>query len=362
MDVSVVIPTCNQRDRLALVLAAVEAQVLAAGRYEVVVIDDGSTDGTEALLARPRFGAVRVFRNDGNRGRNRSRNRGVAEARGDLVVFLDGDALPAPDLLQRYLEAHARLGGRSVLCGEQFCLPELEYFQDPRTGSLIDAAIPSVVKDYLDIHRHELVVTERMVRDDFPKIRSRAREGGYPFPELRRRQEQVRDLFTACTDPTVGWLGFVPHNGAVPRALLEASAGFDEEIPFSEGWELAYRLQRYHGASVALVPAVSCHLYHAHAFDDQQGAEREAWVRYRAVEHMANRHADPRIRLLYFWFASLWPDPFIPEEAAVADLIELDARFRDLDDERWRAHQIVLDRHPVYTYLSHPEVLDETAR
>ena len=49
------------------------------------------------------------------------------------------------------------------------------------------------------------------------------------------------------------------------------------------------------------------------------------------------------IRLLYFWFAHLWADPFLPEESVVEDLVEFDRRYRTLTDADWQQYQFLLD-------------------
>jgi glycosyltransferase involved in cell wall biosynthesis len=89
---SVVIPTYNRAALLPKTLASVFAQVYP--RYEVVVVDNCSTDNTEQVLA-PLIeaGKVRYIRHDRNYERARSRNTGMEHARGDYVTFLDSDDL-----------------------------------------------------------------------------------------------------------------------------------------------------------------------------------------------------------------------------------------------------------------------------
>jgi glycosyltransferase involved in cell wall biosynthesis len=101
-DISVIIPTFNRRDLVSRALASVLLQEDVD--FEVLVIDDGSTDGTlEDLrfLGDPR---VRVFRQPSNRGVSAARNRGIAEARASWVAFLDDDDFWAQDRLARHLE------------------------------------------------------------------------------------------------------------------------------------------------------------------------------------------------------------------------------------------------------------------
>lgn len=341
MDISVVIATHNQVERIKLVLCGLAQQTVQAD-FEVLVIDDGCTDGTRRMLAESNMERVSVIVLKPNQGRNRARNWGIKAAQGELVVFLDGDALPAPDLLERYWEAYRREGAGVFFSGHSYCLPDLEYFQDPQTGVLADWSMPSVLIDRLAANRDNLVIDEDMVRHRFELIEQRAVEGGYPFPALKARQIQVRQLLEDCPAAQCGWVGFVPHNGAIPAAMLAAEGGFDEDITFSEGWELAYRLQRCLRAEIQVIDARSYHLYHYHDFDKPE----ESDVRYRAIEHMVAKHRDERIRLLYFWFGYLWPDPQLPEAGLVPDLLEFERRYRELSAEEWQDYQLVLNNHP----------------
>jgi glycosyltransferase involved in cell wall biosynthesis len=102
-DVSVVIPTCNRRRLLALTLRSVLRQ--RGVDLEVVVVDDGSTDGTVGMVERLADPRVRMMRHATPLGVSSSRNAGIAKARGRWVAFLDDDDLWAPDKLGRQLEA-----------------------------------------------------------------------------------------------------------------------------------------------------------------------------------------------------------------------------------------------------------------
>jgi len=113
--VTVVIPAYNAERTLGTVLGALAAQDEPVD--EVIVVDDGSTDGT-AELAR-RHGA-RVVANDGGGFAGAARNRGWDEATGDVVVFLDSDAIPQPGWGAGLRRALAEFPGALVGCARTF--------------------------------------------------------------------------------------------------------------------------------------------------------------------------------------------------------------------------------------------------
>ena len=67
---------------------------------------------------------------------------------------------------------------------------------------------------------------------------------------------------------------------------------------------------------------------------------------------MVNKHADPRIRLLYFWYAHLWSDSYIPDEAE-ADLFELERLYEELPEEIFAEYMTVLANHPTHLPSGH---------
>src|SRR5436190_19710522 len=89
MFFSVIIPTYNRLDMLLRVLDALAAQA-GAPEFEVIVINDGSTDDTERVVGQ-RAGIT--FRTQTNSGPGAARNRGVALAKGKFVVFIGDDTV-----------------------------------------------------------------------------------------------------------------------------------------------------------------------------------------------------------------------------------------------------------------------------
>ncbi|MGC1341461.1 MAG: glycosyltransferase family A protein [Candidatus Binataceae bacterium] len=153
-EVSVVIPTYNRRAMLREAVLSVLAQ--QGARFELIVIDDGSTDGSAddlALLGEERAGALRVECTE-NRGAAAARNRGVALAQAPLIAFLDSDDIWMPAKLGRQLEfmrAHPECeisqcqerwirGGRRVNPGQRHRKRGGDIFLDSLRTCLVSAS------------------------------------------------------------------------------------------------------------------------------------------------------------------------------------------------------------------------------
>ena len=111
-DASVIVVTWDGRDLLAACLEGLAAQTVGPARHEVVVVDNASTDGTRELLA-GRDG-VRVLAQSENLGFAAGNNVGAEHARGRWLVLLNNDAVPAPDFVERLLDAGERSGAAAV--------------------------------------------------------------------------------------------------------------------------------------------------------------------------------------------------------------------------------------------------------
>src|SRR6185503_19644585 len=105
--VSVVIPTYNRKAQLVECLAALERQTVLPQEFEVVIVDDGSTDGTEAALRERTFPFQLQYHRQSNQGPGTARNFGIAVAQGELVLFIGDDIFADPRLLEAHLVAHA---------------------------------------------------------------------------------------------------------------------------------------------------------------------------------------------------------------------------------------------------------------
>jgi glycosyltransferase involved in cell wall biosynthesis len=147
MDVSVVIPTRDRPELLALTLRSVLWQ--EAVHAEILVVDDGVGQGTDTLLRQVADRRVRLLRNAGPPGVSGARNSGIAAATGDWISFLDDDDLWAPSKLAAQLTVADRTGAGWVYAGDVTCDQDLRV----RSG----APPPSPEQVVSELRRHNAV-------------------------------------------------------------------------------------------------------------------------------------------------------------------------------------------------------------
>jgi hypothetical protein len=111
-SLSVVIAAFNEAEWIVRKIDGTLAQRYPASRLEVIVVSDGSVDATDALVSRHPDPRVRLIRQEPRAGKSAALNRGVAAARGDVLVFTDANALFGPGALARLAApfADARVG------------------------------------------------------------------------------------------------------------------------------------------------------------------------------------------------------------------------------------------------------------
>jgi len=125
MPISVVVTTYNRPDALRAVLDGLGAQ--ADRDFEVIVADDGSHDDTRALVEQASAGypvpLAHVWQEDKGFRAGAARNRAAERARGEYLVFLDGDCIPRPDFIARHRALAERgwmVAGNRILLSEAF--------------------------------------------------------------------------------------------------------------------------------------------------------------------------------------------------------------------------------------------------
>lgn len=205
--VSVIIPTYNRRDYVQEAIDSVLAQTYTD--YEIIVIDDGSTDDTGDVLP-VRYGDRIHYEWQENQGESVARNRGIELAQGEYIAFLDSDDLWLPEKLAKqvvFLETHPDAG--SVIC----------------QGIVID-------------------------------------ESGCPKPDhlplganLRPEDLALDALLCIGTIPAPSSMLLVRHD------IVSQSGGFDPAICYGEDWDFSIRLR--FRAPIAKIDEPLCYIrYH----------------------------------------------------------------------------------------------------
>jgi glycosyltransferase involved in cell wall biosynthesis len=202
--VSVVIPTYNRRTALARAIRSVVAQ--SCRDWELIVVDDASTDETEGVVRS--FGDRRLLyvRHTQNRGGSAARNSGIGRAQGRYVAFLDSDDEWFPEKLAGDIAAFTSSGDGVglVYCGKELVDPD---------GRLLLRRIPTVQGDVY-------------------------------------RQLLAHDFIGSCS------------RVAVRKDVLEAVGGFDENLPSAQDWDMWLKVAKV--TKLACVPKclVRRHLGH----------------------------------------------------------------------------------------------------
>ena len=115
---SVIVPVFNERNTVAEILRRIRAVELPM-QHEVIVVDDGSTDGTDKVLSALQDSTVRVVTHRTNQGKGAAVRTGIETARGELVLIQDGDLEYDPDDWPKLLEPVMK-GKAKVVYGSRF--------------------------------------------------------------------------------------------------------------------------------------------------------------------------------------------------------------------------------------------------
>ena len=256
MKLTVLIPTHSKLALLKRTLASLSRQSYPADDFDVVVVDDGSTDDTPEFLKS--FHAnytVQHLRLDANRGRAYARNRGLEKARGDVVVFLDDDMELVPEFLASHAELHKK--GKFV------------------------AGVGNVV-NHSEVTRAPI-----------------------------DRYMSTRGAQKVKNNRSLPWKYFSTNNASVQRAHIEAVGGFDESFIYYgfEDIELALRLVEKCGVTLEFVTGAKSLHIHPHTLDDV--LNKKTLVGRHALPYLLTKHPKKAAEALEV-------DRFLPPQPGLA--------------------------------------------
>lgn len=263
---SVIIPTYNRMRLLGLTLEALTRQDLGTDAFEVLVVDDGSSDASADVAAA--YAArlnLRYFRqaDEGYRVA-KARNVGIAHAQAPVCVFVDSGVLLHSGALTAFLRRHARPEPVAAI-GYVYCF----NLDNEDAGRMVEEL------DFADV---DLTVA-RLDRD-----------GAW----LDVREDFYARYGEALHELPAPWLEYWTCNASADTALLRRVGGFDEAFRSwgTEDIELGYRLFRA-GARFELVrDARAIHHPHPKALEDNRRSQAGN------LRYMASKHDTPIVRLL----------------------------------------------------------------
>jgi glycosyltransferase involved in cell wall biosynthesis len=127
VDITVVIPTYNRRALLRAAVDSLRQQTFPAERYEIVIVSDGSTDGSDDDYATPLAAPITRLVRQAKQGFGlaRARNNGLRAAHGRLVMYFDDDMVADAQLVEAHVSAHTRFDDHVAICGQVRLAPEL---------------------------------------------------------------------------------------------------------------------------------------------------------------------------------------------------------------------------------------------
>ena len=289
-DISVIIPTFNRREIVARTLAKIFTQSLDPFRYEVIVVVDGSTDGTATMLRSLHPDCRLRIIEQVNRGLAGARNTGYKAAIAELVLFLDDDMLSEPELLAAHIDAHQGQT-RSVAFGALF------LSEDSPPGLAAECFRREIGAFHLEQRRNP--------------------GGGAWHPSY-------------C----------VFSNTSLPRNLLEEVGGFDEAFRMREDFELGIRLFRMGVSPIYLGNAIAHQYYVKGATDLIRNAEEFADAdllfarKHPEVQgHLRLQMEKNRLKDHLRGVAAIWPavsDVILTPLCRLGDVLFRFSLFRDL--------------------------------
>ncbi len=194
-SLSVIVPVFNERNTVAEIIRRIRAVDLPAGiELEVVVVDDGSSDGTDKILGALEDSTVRVISHPTNRGKGAAICTGLATVRGDLVLVQDADLEYDPDDWPRMIEPVLK-GKAQVVYGSRFTGERKNMFPSHWLGNRLLTLVTNILYRstlsdmetcYKLFDRRVLAgITVRSQRFDFePEITAKVLRRGYRIYEV----------------------------------------------------------------------------------------------------------------------------------------------------------------------------------
>ncbi|MGE5578207.1 MAG: glycosyltransferase family 2 protein [Syntrophothermus sp.] len=304
-EVSVIIPTRNRKELLEFTLLSLYDQSVPSSAFEVVVVDDGSTDGTAELLAviRPPY-RLKVLRNNSNRGAAYSRNQGIKASSGEILIFLD-EMLVDSNYIRDHLRCHSKEGlvVTTTFNGQFIYTHFYPGFNPVQQLDCKQVAYRTGVWSR---------IVDRYGQGEVIRLFRREQVQNHDVLRYGRRDEHIRRFFTAMQEAygeslermAAPWIMMVTNGLSVSREMLDEAGLFDEGFKgaWLEDWELGYRL---HKAGATFINAKDIDCFH-------QAHPVSTAFRLENYLYFARKHPDTEVLLIaatgspFYWTLEQW--------------------------------------------------------
>ena len=290
MEASIVIPTYNKKKFLDLTLASLINQTYPADKFEVIIINDGSSDDTHQLSsAATHFPFRLVYLNQENSGRSAARNAGILKAEGKTIIFIDDDQIVPIQFVESHLTAHQR--NHNLIVGGY----RSGVFSFAPTAPEFQAILSYLRKSFqgngtaFDVKPGCQLITEKDICFDFNRVTQLTYGMDANFERISKAYgEELRDFF-------IPWIFFVTSNVSVGKSHLVEVGLFDEKFTGwgGEDYELGYRLYK-HGLQYTLSRgAISYHQHHS------RNSKKQGESEIRNYQYFCEKHPD--IAIFLYW-------------------------------------------------------------
>ncbi len=114
---SVVVSAYNRLEAMKMCLAALLQQTIETDKYEIILVDDCSTDGTKEYLEKNILNEpnIKYVRHQVNQGLASARNSGIMSAKGEYIILLDSDIIPESDFIEKFINYHAQYSDDKIV-------------------------------------------------------------------------------------------------------------------------------------------------------------------------------------------------------------------------------------------------------
>jgi glycosyltransferase involved in cell wall biosynthesis len=288
--VSVIVPTFNRSALLSYTLRSIYQQKLAGASLEVIVVDDGSTDDTAAVVSQYAGQGDLQYHYQPNQGRRvaRARNLGIEHARGSICLFIDSGVLLGSHCIAQHVRSHLSCPQAAAVLGYVYC-----FDNGNQEGALLQQVIDPHHPDR-SIEAFRLSGRHLDLREGF-YVRYRDNLADLPFP----------------------WVFFWTCNVSVQTNALRAVGAFD--VAYDQNWgmediDLGYRL---HQAGVTTLLNRNAHsIHYPHDKDEAENLRQQA-INKQLFHHKYNT-PETELFLKYLWEMN---DLSVPQYASKQPLL-----------------------------------------